>query len=66
VRARERFRSVGLNSHIEYDQSLTCTPEAFGRAMSMNVLQKDVEQVVPIVLARASYEKRLLEDDKAG
>ncbi|KIM89071.1 hypothetical protein PILCRDRAFT_812968 [Piloderma croceum F 1598] len=39
--------------------------EAFGRAMSMNVLQKDVEQVVPIVLARASYEKRLLEDDKA-
>jgi hypothetical protein len=32
----------------------------------MNVLQKDVEQVVPIVLARASYEKRLLEDDKAG
>jgi hypothetical protein len=34
--------------------------------MSTNLLQKDVEQVVPIVLARASYEKRLLEDDKAG
>jgi squamous cell carcinoma antigen recognized by T-cells 3 len=34
--------------------------------MSTNLLQKDVEQVVPIILARASYEKRLLEDDKAG
>lgn len=57
---------MGHNGHIEHGQRLTCIPEAFGRAMSMNVLQKDVEQVVPIVLARASYEKRLLEDDKAG
>ena len=57
---------MGQNGHIEHGQWLTCIPEAFGRAMSMNVLQKDVEQVVPIVLARASYEKRLLEDDKAG
>jgi hypothetical protein len=34
--------------------------------MSTNLLQKDVEQIVPIVLARAGYEKRLIEDEKAG
>lgn len=31
----------------------------------MNLVQKDVEQIVPIVLARAGFEKRLVEDDKA-
>jgi hypothetical protein len=57
---------VGLSGHLEKGQSLIWIPEAFDRAMSMKVLQKDVEQVIPVVLARASYEKRLLEDDKAG
>jgi hypothetical protein len=32
----------------------------------MNLLQKDIEQVVSIVLARAGCEKRLIEDEQAG
>jgi hypothetical protein len=32
----------------------------------MNLLQKDVEQIVSIVLARAGCEKRLIEDGKPG
>jgi hypothetical protein len=46
--------------------NLTWISDAFDRAMSTNLLQKDVEQIAPIVLARAGFEKRLLEDDKAG
>lgn len=34
--------------------------------MSTNLLQKDVEQSVPVVLARVGYEKRRLEDETAG
>lgn len=31
--------------------------------MSTNLLQKDVEQLVPAVLARAGFEKRRLESE---
>ena len=34
--------------------------------MSTGLIQKDVEQIVPIVLARAGYEKRLIENDNGG
>ena len=34
--------------------------------MSTGLIQKDVDQIVPIVLARAGYEKRLIENDNGG
>lgn len=36
---------------------------AYTRAMSTNLLQKDVDQLVPVVIARASFEKRRLESE---
>ena len=40
-----------------------CAAAAYTRAMSTNLLQKDVEQLVLAVLARAGYEKRRLESE---
>lgn len=34
--------------------------------MSTGLIQNDVEQIVLIVLARAGYEKRLIENEKGG
>ena len=34
--------------------------------MTTNLLQKEVEQMVSVVLSRAGYERRLVEDDKGG
>ncbi|KAF9257513.1 hypothetical protein L218DRAFT_910382 [Marasmius fiardii PR-910] len=36
-------------------------PNIYEKAFSLNLLQSDVEQIVPIVLARAGYEKRRIE-----
>ncbi|KAJ8080386.1 Splicing factor [Marasmius tenuissimus] len=33
-------------------------PDVYARAFSVNLLQSDVEQLIPVVLARAGYEKR--------
>ncbi|PPR05354.1 hypothetical protein CVT24_007968 [Panaeolus cyanescens] len=35
--------------------------DIFGRAMDTKLIQTDAEQLVPLILARAGYEKRLLE-----
>jgi hypothetical protein len=35
--------------------------EIFDNAFTTNLLQKDAEQIIPVVLARASYERRRLE-----
>jgi hypothetical protein len=42
------------------------TSVLFQKALSTNLIQKDVEQIVPLVLARAGYEKRLIESGTAG
>jgi hypothetical protein len=42
------------------------TSVLFQKALSTNLIQKDVEQIVPIVLARAGFEKRLIESGTAG
>jgi hypothetical protein len=41
-------------------------PDVFEGAMAKNLIQKDVEQVVPIVLARAGYEMRSIDLGKSG
>jgi hypothetical protein len=38
----------------------------FTQAFGTNLLQSDVEQIVPVVLARAGYEKRRLEAGAEG
>lgn len=40
--------------------------DAYNRALSMNLIQHEVEQIVPLILARAGYEKRVIEAGKAG
>ncbi|KAG7088241.1 hypothetical protein E1B28_012255 [Marasmius oreades] len=36
-------------------------PDIYAKALSLNLLQSDIEQVIPVVLARAGYEKRRIE-----
>ena len=42
------------------------TLDVYTRAFSVNLLQSDVEQIVPVVLARAGYEKRRIDLDTSG
>ncbi|KDR82688.1 hypothetical protein GALMADRAFT_57506 [Galerina marginata CBS 339.88] len=42
-------------------EGLETIPEIFNRAVDAKVVQTDIEQLAPLVLARAGYEKRLLE-----
>ncbi|KAJ3565020.1 hypothetical protein NP233_g7910 [Leucocoprinus birnbaumii] len=39
--------------------------DVFTRALETKVIQQDVEQLIPVVLARASYERRRVESGKA-
>jgi squamous cell carcinoma antigen recognized by T-cells 3 len=38
--------------------------ELFSRALATNVLDKEVEQIVPLFLARAGFERRQIESSK--
>ncbi|KZT27355.1 hypothetical protein NEOLEDRAFT_1060705 [Neolentinus lepideus HHB14362 ss-1] len=40
--------------------------DAYTRAMSANLIQKDVEQIIPVVLARAGHWKRQIMSGKSG
>jgi squamous cell carcinoma antigen recognized by T-cells 3 len=40
--------------------------DAYNRAISMKLVQTEVEQIVPLILARAGYEKRCIAAGKAG
>ena len=40
--------------------------DLYTRALSTNLIQTDVEQIVPLTLARAGFEKRLIESGKSG
>jgi|ERR1700722_1030528 len=42
------------------------TSDIFSRAVATNLLHEDVEQIVPLFLSRASYEKRRVESPNAG
>ncbi|KZP31530.1 hypothetical protein FIBSPDRAFT_776202 [Athelia psychrophila] len=57
-----RFLERTSASEVEIEERETVAA-AYTRAMSTNLLQKDVEQLVPAVLARAGYEKRRLESE---
>jgi hypothetical protein len=47
--------------------NLTCVIlDIYNQAFSTNLLQADVEQIVPVILARAGYEKRRMENDPDG
>ncbi|KDQ62555.1 hypothetical protein JAAARDRAFT_121734 [Jaapia argillacea MUCL 33604] len=50
----------------EGEENKESVADAYARALSTNVIQKDVEQIVPLVLARAGFEKRQIETSKAG
>lgn len=53
-------KSVSYQRDVVFDGHNSA---AYTRAMSTNLLQKDAEQLVPAVLARAAYEKRRLESE---
>lgn len=40
--------------------------DVFDQALGMNLLQSDVEQIIPVILARAGFEKRQIEAGNAG
>ncbi|KAH8825051.1 hypothetical protein DL96DRAFT_1737005 [Flagelloscypha sp. PMI_526] len=54
-------RLEGLESAPELDSSVS---DLFTSAISTQLVDKDVEQIVPVILARAGYEKRHLESDE--
>ena len=41
-------------------------PDIYTRAMETKLISADVEQLIPLVLARGGYEKRQLEGGKGG
>ncbi|KAJ7067860.1 hypothetical protein C8F01DRAFT_1078564 [Mycena amicta] len=43
------------------EASVASVSEIYDKALNTNLLQSDVEQLVPVILARAGYEKRLFE-----
>ena len=45
---------------------LTLSTDAYEKTKAISPLQADVEQLVPVVLARAGYEKRRVEEGSAG
>jgi hypothetical protein len=40
--------------------------DIFQKALDTKLVQLDVEQIVPVILARAGAEKRLIESGRAG
>ncbi|KAF8908958.1 hypothetical protein CPB84DRAFT_1766490 [Gymnopilus junonius] len=53
-----------LNSSEEVPEGIETVPETYNKAIDAKLVPSDVEQLVPLVLARGGYEKRLLEADK--
>jgi hypothetical protein len=65
----EKLFQVRKQTFIRIRSSLNSrnySSDAYAKALSMNLLQSDVEQIVPIVLARAGFEKRQIETGDAG
>jgi len=40
--------------------------DIYTKALSTNLLQTDAEQIIPVILARAGFEKRWWEADRGG
>jgi hypothetical protein len=67
--ARESVAGKILSRTIDLSSTLTVTcllSEIYAKALSTNLIQAEVEQIVPLTLARAGYEKRQIEAGKAG
>lgn len=60
IRHLERF--LEPDNPGEYQRQIT---EIYTEAFSRNVLQSDVEQIIPVVLARAGFERRRIESGDA-
>ncbi|KAF5315056.1 hypothetical protein D9619_007334 [Psilocybe cf. subviscida] len=50
----------------EAPEDLETVPDIFDRAIATKVVQKDIDQLAPLILARGGYEKRNLEIGKGG
>lgn len=46
--------------------SLNLGIDVFNKAFGTGLLEKDVEQIVPVVLSRAGYERRCIEAEQGG
>ncbi|KAF7331655.1 ATP-dependent DNA helicase PIF1 [Mycena kentingensis (nom. inval.)] len=60
-RGKRRFPVFQAGSPARHLEPSNALAEIYDKALSMNLLQEDVEQLVPVVLARGAFEKRLLE-----
>ncbi|RPD62808.1 RNA-binding protein Prp24 [Lentinus tigrinus ALCF2SS1-6] len=55
-----------LERALDSEEAATEINTVYEKAQTIAPLQSDVEQLVPVVLARAGFEKRLIEAGKAG
>ncbi|KAF8584488.1 hypothetical protein K439DRAFT_1633508 [Ramaria rubella] len=62
IRTLERLENVSEdaieNGHREI------VPDVYARALATSLIQKSVEQIIPLVLAKAGYEKRHLKNEE--
>ena len=61
TRSLVRFYVVHVNQRLRQSCS-----DIFTKAFGTNLLQTDVEQIVPVILARAGYERRRYEAGAEG
>ncbi|TDL22101.1 hypothetical protein BD410DRAFT_788782 [Rickenella mellea] len=62
IRFLERTTASGTES-TNISETIS---DVYDRALATGLLQKDAEQLVPLVLARAGYEKRIVESSAEG
>ncbi|KII83027.1 hypothetical protein PLICRDRAFT_180796 [Plicaturopsis crispa FD-325 SS-3] len=59
-----RYLERSADPEVLYPADRETVAGTFDHALSTNLVQKDVEQIVPLFLARAGYEKRVIESGK--
>ncbi|EIN12540.1 hypothetical protein PUNSTDRAFT_81810 [Punctularia strigosozonata HHB-11173 SS5] len=65
IRLIERVSSAPSDGNGAAMQPSESVSDVYAKALSTNLVQQDVEQIIPLVLARAGYEARRIESGSA-
>lgn len=65
MRIVERVDDALVDEEEEDQEEKETVHDVYTRALVTKIVQQDLEQLIPLVLARASYERRRVEDGKA-
>ncbi len=57
---------VGSSCNSRFTCCIPLSIDIFDRALAMKIVQKDTNQLVPLILARAGYERRQLDESNEG